>query len=105
MRSNMSMDENTRRAARQELLEFVSCVMAASPCAPMPGTMFEMLEIIAMERRMTSSQGGGESNSSDPLTSERIGTPIRQRLFKLIRSAVNVARKPRARTGTWQLRA
>lgn len=102
----MSMDENTRRAARQELLEFASTVMAGSPCAPMPGTMFEMLEIMAVERRMTSSQGEGGSNSPDPLTSAPIETPIRQRLVELVRSAFNVARKPRARTtGTWQLRA
>lgn len=101
----MSLNENTRQAARQELLEYASSVMAASPCAPMPGTMFEMLEIVAMERRMTSRQGEGRSNSSDLLTSERIGTPIRQRLVKLIRSAFNVARKPGAHTGTWQLRA
>jgi hypothetical protein len=40
------------------------------------------------------------------LTSAPIGTPIRQRLVELVRSAFNVARKPRARTtGTWQLRA
>ena len=101
----MSMDENTRRAARQELLEFASCVMAASPCAPMPGTLFEMLEIAAMERRMTSSLGEGGSNSFDPLTPERIEAPITQRLFKLIRSALDVARKARARSGTWQLPA
>ena len=101
----MSLDENTRQAARQELLEFASSVMAGSPCAPMPGTMFEMLEIIAMERRMTSSQGEGRSNSSDPLTSEPIETPIRQRLVELVRSAFNVARKRWAGTGTWQLRA
>jgi hypothetical protein len=101
----MSLNEDTRQAARQELLEYVSCVMAASPCAPMPGTMFEMLEIIAMERRMASSQSEGESNSFDPLTSERIETPIRQRLVRLIRSAFDVARKSRARAGTWQLRA
>ena len=101
----MSVNESTRQAARQELLEYASTVMAGSPCAPMPGTMFEMLEIIAVERRMTSSQGEGGSNYSDPLTSERIGTPIRQHLVKLVRSAFNVARKPRARTGTWQLRA
>lgn len=101
----MSLNEDTRQAARQELLEYVSCVMAASPCAPMPGTMFEMLEIIAMERRMASSQSESESNSFDPLTSERIETPIRQRLVRLIRSAFDVARKSRARSGTWQLRA
>lgn len=102
----MSPNENTRQAARQELLEFASTVMAGSPCAPMPGTMFEMLEIIAVERRMTSSQGEVGSNSPDPLTSAPIETPIRQRLVELVRSAFNVARKPRARTtGTWQLRA
>ena len=100
----MSPNEDTRQAARQELLEFASSVMVGSPCAPMPGTMFEMLEIIAVERRMTSSQGEDRSNSSDPLTSEPIGTPIRLRLVELVRSAFNVARKPRAR-GTWQLRA
>ena len=100
----MSLNENTRQAARQELLEFASTVMAGSPCAPMPGTMFEMLEIIAMERRMASSQGESGSNSPDPLTSAPIGTQIRQRLVELVRSAFNVARKPRAR-GTWQLRA
>ena len=102
----MSVNESTRQAARQELLEYASTVMAASPCAPMPGTMFEMLEIIAMERRMASSQGESGSNSPDPLTSAPIGTPIRQRLVELVRSAFNVARKPRERaTGTWQLRA
>ena len=100
----MSTNEDTRQAARQELLEYASTVMAASPCAPMPGTMFEMLEIMTMERRMTSNQGEGGSNSPDPLTSAPIETPIRQRLVELVRSAFNVARKPRAR-GTWQLRA
>jgi hypothetical protein len=40
------------------------------------------------------------------LTSAPIETPIRQRLVELVRSAFNVARKPRERTtGTWQLRA
>ena len=101
----MSTNEDTRQAARQELLEFASTVMAGSPCAPMPGTMFEMLEIMAVERRITSSQGEVGSNYSDPLTSAPIETPIRQRLVELVRSAFNVARKPRARTGTWQLRA
>lgn len=101
----MSLNENTRQAARQELLEFASSVMVGSPCAPMPGTMFEMLEIIAVERRMTSSQGEDRSNSSDPLTSEPIGTPIRLRLVELVRSAFDVARKRWAHTGTWQLRA
>jgi hypothetical protein len=105
MRSNMSTDEHTRRAARQELLEFASCVMAGSPCAPMPGTLFEMLEIAAVERRMTSSLGEGGSNLFDPLTSERIETPITQRLLKLIRPALDVARKSRERSGTWQLPA
>ena len=101
----MSVNESTRQAARQELLEYASTVMAASPCAPMPGTMFEMLEIIAMERRMASSQGESGSNSPDPLTSKPIKTPIRQRLVTLVRSAFNVAGKRRASTGTWQLRA
>ena len=101
----MSLNENMRQAARQELLEFASSVMVGSPCAPMPGTMFEMLEIIAVERRMTSSQGEDRSNSSDPLTSEPIGTPIRLRLVELVRSAFDVARKRWAHTGTWQLRA
>src|SRR6185436_12244662 len=102
---NMSMDENTRRAARQELLEFASGVMAGSPCAPMPGTLFEMLEIAAMERRMTSSLSEGGSNSFDPLTPARIEAPITQHLFKLVRSALDVARKTRARSGTRQLPA
>ena len=101
----MSLNENMRQAARQELLEFASSVMVGSPCAPMPGTMFEMLEIIAVERRMTSNQGEDRSNSSDPLTSEPIETPIRLRLVELVRSAFNVARKRWAHTGTWQLRA
>ena len=101
----MSLNENMRQAARQELLEFASSVMVGSPCAPMPGTMFEMLEIIAVERRMTSSQGEGRSNSPDRLTSEPIETPIRLRLVELVRSAFNVARKRWAHTGTWQLRA
>ena len=101
----MSPNESMRQAARHELLEFASSVMAGSPCAPMPGTMFEMLEIIAMERRMASSQGESGSNSPDPLTSKPIKTPIGQRLLKLVRSAFDVARKRRARTGTWQLRA
>lgn len=101
----MSLNENMRQAARQELLEFASSVMVGSPCAPMPGTMFEMLEIIAVERRMTSSQGEGRSNSSDRLTSAPIETPIRLRLVELVRSAFNVARKRWAHTGTWQLRA
>ena len=101
----MSPNESMRQAARHELLEFASSVMAGSPCAPMPGTMFEMLEIMTMERRMTSNEGDDGSNSPDPLTSKPIETPIRLRLVKLVRSAFNVARKPRARTGTWQLRA
>ena len=101
----MSPNETMRQAARQELLEYASTVMAASPCAPMPGTMFEMLEIMAMERRMTSDQSEGGSNSPDHLTSKPIKTPIRQRLVKLVRSAFDVARKRRASTGTWQLRA
>ena len=100
----MSPNESMRQAARHELLEFASSVMAGSPCAPMPGTMFEMLEIMAVERRMASSQSEGGSNSPEPLTSAPIETPIRQRLVELVRSAFNVARKPRAR-GTWQLRA
>lgn len=105
MRSNMSPNENARQAARQELLEYASTVMAASPCASMPETMFEMLEIIAMERRMTSNESEAGSNSSAPLTSKPIKTPIRQRLVKLVRSAFNVAGKREASTGTWQLRA
>ena len=99
----MSVNESTRQAARQELLEYASTVMAASPCAPMPGTMFEMLEIMTMERRMTSNQGEGGPNSPDPLTSKPIKTPIWQRLVMLVRSAFNVRGKRRGRTGTWQL--
>ena len=101
----MSTNEDTRQAARQELLESAFSGLDASPCAPMPGTMFEMLEIMTMERRMTSNQGEGGSNSPDPLTSKPIKTPIRQRLVELVRSAFDVWGKRRARTGTWQLRA
>ena len=43
--------EEERRQARQDLLEAMSASVSGPVCAPMPGTILEMLEIAAAERQ------------------------------------------------------
>jgi hypothetical protein len=66
----MSFGQHDPRIARQELLEAVISGMGGAACAPMPGTLLEMVEIAAMERRQS---GGLISDQADlasrPLTS------------------------------------
>lgn len=45
------LDEQSRRRDRWDLLASFSSCVGDPACTPMPGALFEMLEIAAMERR------------------------------------------------------
>jgi hypothetical protein len=75
MEADMSFDLQDPRIARQELLEAVISGMGGAVCAPMPGTLLEMMEIAAMERRPTGDLISDQAElASPPLTSPQIGS-------------------------------
>src|SRR5262245_20834235 len=84
-------DQDAGRRARQEFLEALSSGMSGPACAPMPGTLLEMLEIVAMERRQgheTPLSRG--STEAAPLTATRNGSRITGRLLKMGKMVVDV---------------
>ena len=88
----MQYDERDPRIARQELFEAFVSGFGGPACAPMPGTLIEMLEIAAMERqqsRIIRPEAAPESLA--PLTSRRIGSRMIALLRKVGETIVDVA--------------
>jgi hypothetical protein len=96
--ADMLYDERDRSLARQELLEAFASGMGGPACAPMPGTLLEMLEIAAMERRWRSDPAPAEvsAESRAPLTSPRIGSRMIAWLRRAGEAIVNVGGRFRA---------
>src|SRR5262245_13053990 len=93
--ANMLYDEGERRLARQELFEAFVGSFGGPACAPMPGTLIEMLEIAAMERHgVTSPEAVPDSPA--PLTAPRIGSRMIAWLRKAGEAIVDVAGRLRA---------
>jgi hypothetical protein len=91
MEVEMLQDEDSRRGARQKFLEALSSGMSGPSCAPMPGTLLEMLEIAAIERR----QGHDTLFASEPLetshlTSAQNNSRMTGRLLQVGKTVVDV---------------
>jgi hypothetical protein len=100
----MQHDERDPRLARQELLEAYLHGFGGPACAPMPGTLIEMLEIAAMERQHSSLERAAAPADADiPLTAPRIGSRILARLRKAGDTIVDVAGRFRPGAGARRL--
>src|SRR5262245_9453455 len=97
-------DEREHRLARQELFETFVGSFGGPACAPMPGTLLEMLEIAAMERQQPMiSQPEALPEGPAPLTSPRIGSRMIAWLRKAGEAIVDVAGRLRAGSGARRL--
>lgn len=86
------MDEQARRRVEQELCELYFSGGHGIACAPMPGTLLEMLEIAATERRAGRfSASPRESGTAEPLTATPHGSPISAWLTRMGRALGHVA--------------
>jgi hypothetical protein len=85
-------DRYDRNIARQELLEAFVSSMGGPACAPMPGTLLEMLEIAAVDRRAWS-EGTPEEPTAPavPLTSLQNRRGITARLLEMGKTVIDVA--------------
>jgi hypothetical protein len=95
----MQYDERDPRIARQELFEAFVSGFGGPACAPMPGTLIEMLEIAAMERQQSKFiRPEAAPESAAPLTAPQIGSRMIVWLRKAGEAIVDVA--GRFRTGS-----
>jgi hypothetical protein len=94
----MLHDEQSHRRARQELFEAVVGGFGGPACAPMPGTLIEMLEIAAMERQQQPGIGTSETVPEDaaPLTSTRNDSRMLSWLRRAGEAIIDVAGRLRA---------
>jgi hypothetical protein len=100
----MHYDERDGRLARQELFEAYVAGFGGPACAPMPGTLIEMLEIAAMERQqMSLAPVESPVNEGIPLTAPRIGSRILARLRGAEEAIVDVAGRFRRGAGARRL--
>ena len=100
----MQHDGSDRRLARQELFEIYLSGFGGPCCAPIPGTLVEMLEIAAMERqqlRLASIETPADGDM--PLTAPRIGSRISARLRRAGEAIVDVAGRFRTGAGARRL--
>ena len=87
----MSYDRDPRMT-RQELLEAFASSMGGPACAPMPGTLLEMMEIAAMERRGRPERAPEEPSASpEPLTLPQNGRGMTARLKETGKAVIDVA--------------
>ena len=82
--------------ARQELLEAYLSGFGGPACAPMPGTLVEMLEIAAMERQASRLPVVEAPAELIHLTAPRIGSRILARVRRAGEAIVHVAGRFRA---------
>jgi hypothetical protein len=103
--ADMLYDERDPRIARQELFEAFIGSFGGPACAPMPGTLIEMLEIAAMERQQQSGIIPPEavSETTAPLTSPQIGSRMLTWLRKAGEAIVDVAGRFRPRSDARRL--
>ena len=101
----MLYDERDPRTARQEFLEAIVGGFADPVCAPMAGTLIEMLEIAAMERLEASRPEPVEAppHAVLPLTSARIGSRMIDGLRRAGEAIVGVANRLRTGSGARRL--
>ena len=101
----MLYDERDPRTARQEFLEAVVGSFGGPACAPMPGTLIEMLEIAAMERLEQSRPEPVETpvDADLPLTSPRIGSRMIDGLRRAGEAIAGVADRLRTGSGARRL--
>ena len=101
----MLYDEREERLARQNLFETFVSSFGGPACAPMPGTLLEMLEIAAMEHRQLSGLVAVETSaqSDDLLTTPRIGSRMIGWLRKAGEAIVDGAGRLRAGSGARRL--
>ncbi len=97
----MSQDQDL---ARQEFLEAVLSGIGGPACAPMPGTLVEMLEIAAFERRNCCAPAlPRQASEPKPLTCARNDSRMVGLWRRLERAALDVAGRFRASARTWRV--
>src|SRR5262249_19316259 len=95
--ADMLDDEREHRLARQELFETFVGSFGGPACAPIPGTLLEMLEIAAMERQQSRiSQSEALPEGPAPLTSPRNDSRILAWLRRVREAIGDVAGRVRA---------
>jgi hypothetical protein len=100
----MSYDERDPHIAKQELLEAMLSSMGGPVCAPMPGTLFELLEIAAMEHRHGPDRIPEEpALVAEPLTSRPNRSGMAGWLLDIGKTVVDVAVRFRAGPGPGRL--
>ena len=101
----MLHNERDPRLARQELFEAYLSGFGGPACAPMPGTLLEMLEMAAMERQQLrlASVEAAPADGNIPLTKPRIGRRILAWLQKAGETIVDVAGRFRTGAGARRL--
>jgi hypothetical protein len=104
MEAKMTMfDEQARRSARQELLETFSSGMSSQYGMSTSGTVMEMLEIAAAERRRSRELGNGPRN--DGLTLRKNDRRMAARLLSKAEAVLDVANKFATNLRAWRLPA